>query len=116
MHAHLLAAIPNCWPWLDTMSPLILSAERAFPSWQQVRAGPDKRTLAPCLHYTVHCFGLMQVDTEIFDVLVKETGLTKQQLHDWAKTENELKQVCTPEEIAGTLLFRPDWQNSNAPH
>ena len=33
--------------------------------------------------------------------MVKETGLTKQQLHDWAKTENELKQVCQPEEIAG---------------
>jgi len=33
--------------------------------------------------------------------MVKDTGLTKQQLHDWAKTENELKQVCQPEEIAG---------------
>jgi hypothetical protein len=52
---------------------------------------------------------LTQVDTEIFDVLMKETGLTKQQLHDWAKTENELKQVCTPEEIAGAQLTVPDW-------
>ncbi len=52
---------------------------------------------------------MTQVDTEIFDVLMKETGLTKQQLHDWAKTENELKQVCTPEEIAGAQLTVPDW-------
>ena len=41
------------------------------------------------------------MDTEIFDVLVKDTGRTKQELHDWAKTENELKEICTPEEIAG---------------
>lgn len=41
------------------------------------------------------------MDTEIFDVLVKETGRTKQELHDWAKSENELKQICQPEEIAG---------------
>jgi hypothetical protein len=74
----------------------------------QIRAGSDKRILVACLHCTVYCSGLLQVDTEIFDVLVKETGLTKQQLHDWAKTENELKQVCTPEEIAGTLLFLLD--------
>ncbi|CAK0786472.1 hypothetical protein CVIRNUC_009685 [Coccomyxa viridis] len=45
------------------------------------------------------------VDTEIFDVLVKDTGRTKQELHDWAKTENELKEICTPEEIAGPILF-----------
>ena len=45
----------------------------------------------------------MQVDTEIFDVLVKDTGRTKQELHDWAKTENELKEICTPEEIAGDV-------------
>ncbi|CAL5222895.1 g5324 [Coccomyxa viridis] len=45
------------------------------------------------------------VDTEIFDVMVKDTGLTKEQLHEWAKTENELKQVCQPEEIAGPILF-----------
>ncbi len=63
--------------------------------------------------------GGAQVDTEIFDVLVKDTGLTKEQLHDWAKTENELKQVCQPEEIAGrptltqTLYVLP-WTNVHA--
>ena len=78
------------------------SSRQKEPS--QIRAGPDKRALVACLRCKVYCSGPLQVDTEIFDVLVKETGLTKQQLHDWAKTENELKQVCTPEEIAGMLL------------
>lgn len=41
--------------------------------------------------------------------MAKDTGLTKQQLHDWAKTENELKQVCQPEEIAGSLTPLTDF-------
>jgi hypothetical protein len=45
------------------------------------------------------------VDTEVFDVLVKETGRTKSELHDWAKSENELNEICTAEEIAGPILF-----------
>lgn len=48
---------------------------------------------------------LCQVDTEVFDVLVKETGRTKSELHDWAKSENELNEICTAEEIAGPILF-----------
>ena len=55
-----------------------------------------------CHAFSDRLFGV-QVDTEIFDVMVKDTGLTKEQLHEWAKTENELKQVCQPEEIAGTV-------------
>ncbi len=55
---------------------------------------------APLVAYNLSSL-LSQVDTEIFDVLVKDTGRTKQELHDWAKTENELKEICTPEEIAG---------------
>lgn len=47
----------------------------------------------------------MQVDTEIFDVLEKETGRTKEELYQWAKTENELDRICTAEEIAGPILF-----------
>ena len=55
------------------------------------------------------------MDTEIFDVLVKDTGRTKQELHDWAKTENELKQICTPEEIAGYhILLAPSVSLSQA--
>ncbi len=45
------------------------------------------------------------MDTEIFDVLVKETGRSKAELHDWAKSENELNEICTAEEIAGPILF-----------
>ena len=40
--------------------------------------------------------------------MVKDTGLTKEQLHEWAKTENELKLVCQPEEIAGTPTVTTD--------
>ena len=101
MHAHRLAAFPICCLAL-TQCPCSSSQQKEH---SQIRARPDKPTLVACLHGINYCSGLLQVDTEIFDVLVKETGLTKQQLHDWAKTENELKQVCTPEEIAGTLLI-----------
>ncbi|BDA48978.1 3-oxoacyl-[acyl-carrier-protein] reductase FabG [Coccomyxa sp. Obi] len=45
------------------------------------------------------------VDTEVFDVLVEATGRTKAELHDWAKSENELHEICTAEEIAGPILF-----------
>ena len=34
-----------------------------------------------------------QVDTEIFDVLIKETGRSREELHSWAGSENELKRV-----------------------
>ncbi len=47
----------------------------------------------------------LQVDTEVFDVLVEATGRTKAELHDWAKSENELHEICTAEEIAGPILF-----------
>lgn len=45
------------------------------------------------------------VDTEVFDVLVEATGRTKAELHDWAKSENELHEICAAEEIAGPILF-----------
>lgn len=47
----------------------------------------------------------LQVDTEVFDVLVEQTGRTKAELHEWAKSENELNEICTAEEIAGPILF-----------
>ena len=43
--------------------------------------------------------------------MVKDTGLTKQQLHDWAKTENELNLVCQAEEIAGRRKTLTDLWN-----
>jgi NAD(P)-dependent dehydrogenase (short-subunit alcohol dehydrogenase family) len=46
-----------------------------------------------------------QVDTEVFEVLEKMTGMPKAKLLEWAKSENELHEICTPEEIAGPILF-----------
>ena len=34
-----------------------------------------------------------QVDTEIFDILAKETGRSREELHTWAGSENEFKRV-----------------------
>ncbi|KAK9842236.1 hypothetical protein WJX81_001967 [Elliptochloris bilobata] len=90
-----------------------LSAIQVNPDatcYNVAQAAQDHLTKTLARKYTKHGLRVNSVnpcyvDTEFFDATSKESGLSKEQLHEWAKTENELHRVMTPDEVAGPILF-----------